>query len=107
MEFNEDLDIKQMASTSLIPKRSIAKGRTILWICGRSFTWVGFNAIKRITLTGTHFAENTEEADSEETLEFDEAKYPKLPDGMLKLCLHRRKAILRQFMAAVRRKCYC
>jgi hypothetical protein len=50
-------------------------------------------------------AENTAEADSEETLESDEDGYPLLPENVLELRLHRRKAVLRQFMAAARRLC--
>lgn len=48
------------------------------------------------------YAEYAEEADSQETLEFDDEQYPQLPDNVLELRLHRRKAFLRQFMAAVR-----
>jgi hypothetical protein len=53
------------------------------------------------------FVEHTEKTDGTETLDIDETKYPKLPDSILEFCLHCRKAILRQFMAAVRRRCYC
>jgi hypothetical protein len=55
---------------------------------------------------GSNYAETTEEADSEEALEFDDEGYPQLPENILELRLHRRKAILRQFMAAARRPCY-
>ena len=51
-------------------------------------------------------AENTEEADSKEALEFDEEAYPILPDNVLDFGLHRRKGVLRQFMAATRCMCY-
>ena len=48
-------------------------------------------------------SEHTEEADSEEMLESDEDGYPLLPEDVLELRLNRRKAILRQFVAAARR----
>jgi hypothetical protein len=48
--------------------------------------------------------ESAEEADSEEALDFDEKQYPQLPDNVLELRLDRRKAILRLFVAAARRK---
>lgn len=54
----------------------------------------------------TNSAESAEEADSQELLEFDDRQYPRLPDNVLEMRLHRRKAILRLFMAAVRRMCY-
>ncbi|KIM77613.1 hypothetical protein PILCRDRAFT_11868 [Piloderma croceum F 1598] len=47
--------------------------------------------------------ETAEEADSQEALEFDDEQYPRLPENVLELRLSRRKAFLRQFMAAVRR----
>lgn len=49
--------------------------------------------------------ESAEEADGEEALDFDENQYPQLPDNVLELRLHRRKAILRLFMAAAMRTC--
>jgi hypothetical protein len=49
---------------------------------------------------------NTEEEDSHEALEFDDEQYPQLPENVLELRLNRRKGILRQFMAAVRRMYY-
>jgi len=55
---------------------------------------------------GSNYAESTEEADSEEALEFDDEGYPQLPENILEMRLHRRKAILRQFMAAARCLCY-
>ena len=48
--------------------------------------------------------ESAEEADSEEALDFDEKQYPQLPDNVLELRLDCRKAILRLFVAAARRK---
>jgi hypothetical protein len=47
--------------------------------------------------------ESAEESDSNETLELDDEQYPILPENVLELRLHRRKAVLRQYMAAVRR----
>jgi len=56
-----------------------------------------------LTLTDIgNFAENTEEADSKETLESDKDGYPLLPVNVLELRLSR-KAVLRQFMGAARR----
>jgi hypothetical protein len=54
----------------------------------------------------TNCAESAEEADSQEPLEFDDKQYPQLSDNVLEMQLHRWKAILRQFMAAVRCMCY-
>jgi hypothetical protein len=51
-----------------------------------------------------HCSENTEEADSHEALEFDDEQYPRLPENVLELRLNRRKAFLRQFVGAVRRR---
>src|SRR6266481_8197711 len=48
-------------------------------------------------------SEAAEEADSHEALEFDDEGYPILPANVLELRHRPRKAILRQFMAAVRR----
>ena len=48
------------------------------------------------------FVEHTAEADSEEILDYDEDGYPILPENVLELRLDRRKAVLRQFMAAAR-----
>jgi hypothetical protein len=56
-----------------------------------------------LTLTDIgNFAENTEEADSKETLESDKDGYPLLPGNVLELRLSHRKAVLRQFMGAAR-----
>ena len=49
-----------------------------------------------------NYAESAEEADSEEALELNDNQYPQLPENVLELQLHRRKAILRLFMAAAR-----
>jgi len=67
------------------------------------------NILKQIlfsSLIGSNYAESAEEADSEEALEFDNEGYPQLLENILELRLHRRKAILRQFMAAARCPCY-
>ena len=45
-------------------------------------------------------------ADSQEALEVDDDHYPQLPNNAGDLQLHRWKAILRQFMAAVRGRYY-
>jgi len=49
------------------------------------------------------YLESVEEADNNEALELDDEQYPVLPENVLDLRLHQRKAILRQYMAAVRR----
>ena len=49
-----------------------------------------------------HYLDNAEEADSREALEFDDEQYPQLPENVRDLRLHRRKAVLRQYMAAAR-----
>lgn len=48
--------------------------------------------------------EKSEEADSHKMLLFNDEQYPQLPDDVTKLRLEKRRAILRQFVAAVRRK---
>jgi hypothetical protein len=48
----------------------------------------------------------TEVADSQEKLDVDDDHYPQLPTNTCELRLHRRKAILRQFMAATRGRYY-
>ena len=45
-------------------------------------------------------------ADTDESLDVDDKRYPLLPDGLLGLRLCRKKAIMRQFMSAVRRRCF-
>jgi hypothetical protein len=45
-------------------------------------------------------------ADTDESLDVDDKGYPLLPDEVLGLRLRRKKAIMRQFMGAVRRMCY-
>jgi len=55
---------------------------------------------------GSNYAESTKEANSKEALEFDDEGYPQMPENILELWLHRRKAILRRFMAAARHPCY-
>jgi len=91
----------------LHPDRSIGQASTISSICGGTLTSVRLEKkILFLSLMGSNYAESTEEADSEEALEFDDELYPQLPENILELRLHRRKAILRQFMAAARRPCY-
>lgn len=46
-----------------------------------------------------------EMADTDESLDVDDKGYPLLPDDVLGLRLRRKKAIMRQFMSAVRRTC--
>ncbi len=46
--------------------------------------------------------ESAEEADHNEALELDDEQYPILPEDLLEYGLHRRKAVLRQYMAATR-----
>lgn len=45
-------------------------------------------------------------ADTDESLDTDDKGYLLLPDDVLGLCLCRKKAIMRQFMSAVRHTCY-
>ena len=44
-------------------------------------------------------------ADTDESLDVDDKGYPLLPNDVLGLRLRRKKAIMRQFMSAVRRTC--
>ena len=46
--------------------------------------------------------EIAEEADSAETIDLDEDKYPSLPSNVMDLWLHCKKAILRLDMSAAR-----
>ena len=50
--------------------------------------------------------EAAENADGLELLNLDDEQYPQLPDTISDLSLHRRKAILRQYMAAARHMHY-
>jgi len=54
-------------------------------------------------LTYSRYLDSAEEADSREALEFDDEQYPQLPENVGNLRLHRRKAVLRQYVAATRR----
>lgn len=54
-------------------------------------------------LTYSRYLDSAEEADSWEALEFDDEQYPQLPENVGNLRLHRRKAVLRQYVAAARR----
>ena len=53
---------------------------------------------------GSLHVETAEEADSAETIELDEDRYPSLPGNIMELRLRRKKAILRLYMAAARRE---
>jgi hypothetical protein len=87
----------------LRPERIIKKGQTTSFLSSKSLHWVrSYRIIMVSPLTPSHCLERAEEADSHEQLEFDEAEYPQLPGNVCELCLHHRKVILRQFMAAVR-----
>ena len=92
--------------TSSPPKKGIAKAPTILLTCGKSLTLVRIYYILLTPPMNFFCAENMEEADSKEALEFNGDAYPILPDNVLELQLHRRKGILRQFMGATRRMCH-
>src|ERR1700733_9107212 len=52
------------------------------------------------------YLESTEEANSQEALEFDDDNYPQLPDNVMELQLHCWKAFLRLYMAAARHPFY-
>jgi hypothetical protein len=93
-------------SSFLHPERIIPKGQTTSFLSSKSLHWVRSYKIMVSPLIPSHCLERAEEADSHEQLEFDEAEYPQLPGNVCELHLHRRKAILRQFMAAVRRMYY-
>ena len=56
-----------------------------------------------MTIKNSLSAETTEEADSHKVLEFDGKLYPQLPGNVVKLQLQHLKAILRQYVAVVRR----
>ena len=77
---------------------------TTLLICGRTLTTVGSNHAISSPITGPLYLETTKEADSIKALEFDEEGYPCLPENVMELQFHHRKAILRQYMAAVKHK---
>ena len=55
-----------------------------------------------MTINNSLSAETTEEVDSHEVLEFDGKLYPQPPRNVVELQLQRWKAILRQYVAAVR-----
>ena len=67
---------------------------------------MGYDEMILPPLTGLLYLETAEEADSLEALEFDEDGYPCLPENVMELRLHWRKAILRQYIAAARCKYY-
>jgi hypothetical protein len=93
-------------SSFLHPERIIKKGQTTSFLSSKSFHWVRSHLIIVSALTPSHRLERAEEVDSHEQLEFDEVEYPQLLGNVCKLRLHRWKAILRQFMATVRRMYY-
>ncbi len=90
-------------SSSLRLERTIAKVLIILSIFGRTSTCVRFYIPLQSPLMVLCHLESVEEADNNEALELDDEQYPLLPENVLELRLHQRKAILRQYMAAVRR----
>ena len=55
-----------------------------------------------MTINNSLSAETTEEVDSHEVLEFDGKLYPQLPGNVVELQLQHWKAILRQYVAAVK-----
>src|ERR1700733_8097417 len=89
-------------SSFLPPERSLGKARTSL-ICGGNLTLVCCYTILLSLLKCEYCSETAEEEDSHEPLEFDDEQYPQLPENVLELRHRPRKAILRQYMAAVRR----
>ena len=59
-----------------------------------------------VFLTLLCLLEAAEDVDDQEELTLDDDQYPQLPDTISDLSLHRRKAILRQFVAKARRMYY-
>lgn len=94
--------MRPMDSSFLPPERSIGRVRTTLLICGRNLTLVRQYIIVLSLLTCHNFSETAEEVDSHEALEINDEGYPWLPENVLELRHHLRKAILRQYVAAVR-----
>jgi len=92
-----------MVSSSLRLERTIAKVLTTSSIFGRTLTCVRCHIPLQSPLMILCYLESVEEADNNEALELDDEQYPVLPENVLDLRLHQRKAILRQYMAAVRR----
>jgi hypothetical protein len=90
-------------SSFLPPERSIGRVRTTSLICGGNLTLVRQYIIVLSLLTRHNFSETAEEADSHEALEIDDEGYPRLPENVLELRHRPRKAVLRQYVAAVRR----
>ena len=71
-------------------------------IYGKTLPLVGPYAKVGMSLTSTRRVARVADGDNEETLDFDEAEYPRLPENVLGFRLNRRKAILRLYMATVR-----
>ena len=95
-----------MDSSFSNPQKSIGKVPIMFSTRGKCSTSVGYDETILPPLTGLLYLETAEEADSLEALEFDEDRYPCLPENVMELRLHRKKAILRQYIAAARRKYY-
>jgi hypothetical protein len=98
--------MRPMDSSFSYPQKNVEKAPIISLTGGKHLTSVGSDEAILPPLTGLLYLETAEEADSLEALEFDEDEYPCLPENVMELRLHQRKAILRQYMAAARRKHY-
>jgi hypothetical protein len=72
-------------------------------IYGKTLPLVRPYAKVGMSLTSTRRVARLADGDNEETLDLDEEQYPRLPENVLGFRLNRRKAILRLYMAAVRR----
>jgi hypothetical protein len=102
--------MKRTVSVSSPRGMNIGKVQTILPTFGLSSLKVGFSFPLRTHSEHTLTYENNplgreEMADTDESLDVDDKGYPLLPDDVLGLRLRRKKAIMRQFMSAVRRTC--
>ncbi len=84
--------------------RNIGKARTTSSICGWALTSVRFDIRIQLSLIILSHPESTEDADDNEAMDLDDDQYPLLPEDVLEYRLRRRKAVLRQYMAAARRK---
>ncbi len=95
-------DMKQRDFSFLHHERTIGKVPTISWTCGQTLTSVSSDIPMWSPLMICCHPESAEDMDSNETLELDDDEYPLLPENVLDLHLRRQKAVLRQYMAAVR-----
>ena len=95
----------RISSSSLL-KKGITKAPIILLACGKSLTLVWIYHILLSPPMNLFCAENMEEVDSQEALEFDDEAYLILLDNIPKLRLHHWKGILSQFMVATRHMCH-